>query len=90
METQDGGDVKGEVSPRDIVYTQAAGGEEDPNIFHMLDLLFEAMKENPILLEIVNRQYGTRESKEVTLERRVQFDLLQVMLLNKLCKEIIN
>ncbi|CAI9290661.1 unnamed protein product [Lactuca saligna] len=43
METQDGGDVKGEVSPRDIVYTQAAGGEEDPNIFHMLDLRFEGI-----------------------------------------------
>ncbi|CAI9303593.1 unnamed protein product [Lactuca saligna] len=41
VKTQDGGDVKGEVSPRDIVYTQAAGGEEDPNIFHMLDLRYE-------------------------------------------------
>lgn len=27
------------------------------------------------------RQYGTRESKEVTVEGRVQFDLLQVMLI---------
>ncbi|CAI9297217.1 unnamed protein product [Lactuca saligna] len=40
METQDGGDAKGEVSPRDIVYTQAAEGEKDPNIFHMLYLRY--------------------------------------------------
>ena len=26
------------------------------------------------------RQYGTRESKEITIEGRVQFDLLQVLL----------
>ncbi|XLS77708.1 hypothetical protein HN51_061933 [Arachis hypogaea] len=28
-----------------------------------------------------SRQYGTRESKEVAVEGRVQFDLLQVMLI---------
>lgn len=39
VETQDGGDAKVEVSPRDIVYTQAAEGEE-PKIFHKLDLRY--------------------------------------------------
>lgn len=39
VETQDGGDAKVEVSPRDIVYTQAAEGEE-PRIFHKLDLRY--------------------------------------------------
>ncbi|CAI9260507.1 unnamed protein product [Lactuca saligna] len=53
METQDGGDVKGEVSPRDIVYTQAAGGEEDPNIFHMLDLRFEGISWRDDSLELI-------------------------------------
>ncbi|KAL4572179.1 hypothetical protein LXL04_018948 [Taraxacum kok-saghyz] len=39
VETQDGGDAKVEVSPRDIVYTQAAEGQE-PKIFHKLDLRY--------------------------------------------------
>ena len=29
------------------------------------------------------RQYGTRESKEVTVEGRVQFDLLQVLFIDQ-------
>ncbi|KAL8236187.1 hypothetical protein R6Q59_017268 [Mikania micrantha] len=42
VETQDGGDAKVEVSPRDIVYTQAADAPEDekPNIFFKLDLRY--------------------------------------------------
>ncbi|KAL7586935.1 hypothetical protein Lser_V15G41438 [Lactuca serriola] len=40
VETQDGGDAKVEVSPRDIVYTQAAEGEDHPSIFHKLDLRY--------------------------------------------------
>lgn len=42
VETQDGGDAKVEVSPRDIVYTQPAeplDGEE-PEILHKLDLRY--------------------------------------------------
>lgn len=41
-ETQDGGDAKVEVSPRDIIYTQSAEpleGEE-PEILHKLDLRY--------------------------------------------------
>lgn len=42
METQDGGDAKVEVSPRDIVYTQAADASEgeEPTIFYKLDLRY--------------------------------------------------
>ncbi|XP_076905476.1 putative glutamyl endopeptidase, chloroplastic isoform X2 [Bidens hawaiensis] len=42
VETQDGGDAKVEVSPRDIVYTQAADAPEDekPNVFFKLDLRY--------------------------------------------------
>lgn len=42
VETQDGGDAKVEVSPRDIVYTQPADPFEDvePVIFHKLDLRY--------------------------------------------------
>lgn len=42
METQDGGDAKVEVSPRDIVYTQAADAPEgeEPKIFYKLDLRY--------------------------------------------------
>ncbi|KAG0486693.1 hypothetical protein HPP92_008788 [Vanilla planifolia] len=42
VETQDGGDAKVEVSPRDIVYTQSAeftNGEE-PEVLHKLDLRY--------------------------------------------------
>lgn len=41
-ETQDGGDAKIEVSPRDIVYMQSAeplAGEE-PEVLHKLDLRY--------------------------------------------------
>lgn len=41
-ETQDGGDAKVEVTPRDIIYTQPAQpleGEE-PEILHKLDLRY--------------------------------------------------
>ncbi|XP_076958929.1 putative glutamyl endopeptidase, chloroplastic [Bidens hawaiensis] len=42
VETQDGGDAKVEVSPRDIVYTQAADapGGEEPKILFKLDLRY--------------------------------------------------
>ncbi|XP_026435470.1 probable glutamyl endopeptidase, chloroplastic [Papaver somniferum] len=42
VETQDGGDAKVEVSPRDIVYTQAADTLEagQPEILHKLDLRY--------------------------------------------------
>ncbi|KAI7748453.1 hypothetical protein M8C21_007611 [Ambrosia artemisiifolia] len=42
VETQDGGDAKVEVSPRDIVYTQAADAPEgeEPSIFFKLDLRY--------------------------------------------------
>lgn len=41
-ETQDGGDAKVEVSPRDIIYTQPAAPQEgeQPEIFHKLDLRY--------------------------------------------------
>lgn len=42
VETQDGGDAKVEVSPRDIVYTQPAEPleNEEPEILHKLDLRY--------------------------------------------------
>ena len=42
METQDGGDAKVDISPRDIVYMQSAepvDGEE-PEVLHKLDLRY--------------------------------------------------
>lgn len=41
-ETQDGGDAKVEVSPRDIIYTQPAEPEEgeQPEILQKLDLRY--------------------------------------------------
>ena len=48
VETQDGGDARVEVSPRDIIYTQSAESEGDENvkILHQLDLRYgyEAFK----------------------------------------------
>ncbi|XXG79118.1 hypothetical protein AAC387_Pa09g0259 [Persea americana] len=42
VETQDGGDAKVEVSPRDIVYTQSADPKdgEQPEVLHQLDLRY--------------------------------------------------
>lgn len=42
METQDGGDARIEVSPRDIGYTQSAEPVEgeQPEILHKLDLRY--------------------------------------------------
>lgn len=42
METQDGGDARIEVSPRDIVYAQSAEPleGEQPEILHKLDLRY--------------------------------------------------
>ncbi|XP_019246280.1 PREDICTED: probable glutamyl endopeptidase, chloroplastic isoform X2 [Nicotiana attenuata] len=42
VETQDGGDAKVEVSPRDIIYTQSAAPHETehPKILHKLDLRY--------------------------------------------------
>ncbi|XP_060217602.1 probable glutamyl endopeptidase, chloroplastic [Lycium barbarum] len=42
VETQDGGDAKVEVSPRDIIYTQSAAPleNEQPKILHKLDLRY--------------------------------------------------
>lgn len=42
METQDGGDAKVEVSPRDIVYVQSAEAVngEQPELLHKLDLRY--------------------------------------------------
>lgn len=42
VETQDGGDAKVEVTPRDIIYTQPAEPleGEQPEILHKLDLRY--------------------------------------------------
>lgn len=42
METQDGGDAKTEVSPRDIVYMESAEpiNGEQPEVLHKLDLRY--------------------------------------------------
>lgn len=42
VETQDGGDAKVEVSPRDIIYTQPAEplDSEGPEVLHKLDLRY--------------------------------------------------
>lgn len=42
VETQDGGDAKVEVSPRDIIYTQSPAPHENeqPKILHKLDLRY--------------------------------------------------
>lgn len=40
VETQDGGDARVEVSPRDIIYTQPAEDNEDVRVLHKLDLRY--------------------------------------------------
>lgn len=52
METQDGGDAKVEVSPRDIIYSEPAEPlhGEKPSIMHKLDLRYGYANENSLSL----------------------------------------
>ena len=52
METQDGGDAKVEVSPRDIVYMENAEpiNGEQPEILHKLDLRYGYVLRTSIIL----------------------------------------
>lgn len=52
METQDGGDAKVEVSPRDIIYSEAAEPlhGEKPSIMHKLDLRYGYANKNTLSL----------------------------------------
>ncbi|KVI12548.1 Peptidase S9, prolyl oligopeptidase, catalytic domain-containing protein [Cynara cardunculus var. scolymus] len=63
VETQDGGDAKVEVSPRDIVYTQDADATqgEEPKIFYELDLRYGGISWcNDSLALIYESWYKTR------------------------------
>ncbi|KAI3980744.1 hypothetical protein MKX01_025309 [Papaver californicum] len=84
VETQDGGDAKVEVSPRDIVYTQAVDTleGEQAEILHKLDLRYERISwcDNSLAL-VYESWYKTRRtrtwvispgSKDVSL--RILFD----------------
>ncbi|XP_020690427.1 probable glutamyl endopeptidase, chloroplastic [Dendrobium catenatum] len=66
VETQDGGDAKVEVSPRDVVYTQPAefkNGEE-PEILHTLDLRYGGISWCDDSLALVYESwYKTRRTK---------------------------
>jgi hypothetical protein len=46
----------------------------------MIEYLYSIFIKNKADDAFLSRQYGTRESKDVTLEGRVQFDLLQVVI----------
>uniref|UniRef100_A0A7N0VGV1 Probable glutamyl endopeptidase, chloroplastic n=2 Tax=Kalanchoe fedtschenkoi TaxID=63787 RepID=A0A7N0VGV1_KALFE len=84
VETQDGGDAKVEVSPRDIVYTQPAEPlqDEEPSILHKLDLRYGGISWCDDSLALVYESwYKTRrtrtwvispESKEIS--PRILFD----------------
>lgn len=65
-ETQDGGDAKVEVSPRDIVYTQSAeplSGEE-PEVLHKLDLRYGGISWSDDSLALVYESwYKTRRTR---------------------------
>lgn len=52
METQDGGDAKVEVSPRDIIYSEPAEPlqGEKPSIMHKLDLRYGYANKNSLSL----------------------------------------
>ncbi|KAL9263834.1 putative glutamyl endopeptidase, chloroplastic, partial [Drosera capensis] len=65
-ETQDGGDAKVEVSPRDIVYTQPAEpiDSEQPTIFHKLDLRYGGISWcNDSLALVYESWYKTRRTR---------------------------
>ncbi|XP_020592172.1 probable glutamyl endopeptidase, chloroplastic [Phalaenopsis equestris] len=66
VETQDGGDAKVEVSPRDIVYTQPAEfrNGEKPDILHKLDLRYGGISWCDDSLALVYESwYKTRRTK---------------------------
>ncbi|KAG9148926.1 hypothetical protein Leryth_024946 [Lithospermum erythrorhizon] len=66
VETQDGGDAKVEVSPRDIVYTQPAEPLKDdqPTILHKLDLRYGGISwcDNSLAL-VYESWYKTRKTR---------------------------
>ncbi|GAB2301826.1 hypothetical protein Dimus_035852 [Dionaea muscipula] len=65
-ETQDGGDAKVEVSPRDIIYTQAAEpiDGEQPTILHKLDLRYGGISWcNNSLALVYESWYKTRRTR---------------------------
>ncbi|KAH0469775.1 hypothetical protein IEQ34_001333 [Dendrobium chrysotoxum] len=66
VETQDGGDAKVEVSPRDVVYTQPAefSNGEEPEILHTLDLRYGGISWCDDSLALVYESwYKTRRTK---------------------------
>lgn len=81
METQDGGDAKVEVSPRDIIYTQPAEPleGEQPRVLHKLDLRYGYENELDDLLLL----FGCLESlfREVESDTRFQELRMQTFLL---------
>ncbi|XP_042512166.1 probable glutamyl endopeptidase, chloroplastic isoform X2 [Macadamia integrifolia] len=65
-ETQDGGDAKMEVSPRDIIYTQPAEPQDDvqPEVLHKLDLRFSGISWcDESLALIYESWYKTRRTR---------------------------
>jgi len=63
---------------------QVATGNESPHVIEMkmkdLSSFFSRKMKIMMRLLYLSRQYGVRESKDVTIEGRVQFDLLQVVI----------
>jgi len=65
-ETQDGGDAKVDVSPRDIIYTQSAEPKlsEEPEVLHKLDLCFGGISWGDDYLAMVYESwYKTRRTR---------------------------
>ncbi|KAH9318847.1 hypothetical protein KI387_020616, partial [Taxus chinensis] len=65
-ETQDGGDAKLDVSPRDIVYTQSAEPQpgEEPEVLHKLDLRYRGISWSDDSLALVYESwYKTRRTR---------------------------
>lgn len=83
VETQDGGDARLEVSPRDIIYTQSAESQdgEEPRVLHQLNLRFGGMVWGDDSFALVYESwYKTRKTRtwiispEIKQEARILFD----------------
>jgi len=72
------------VNALDFLDLQVATGNESPHVIEMKmkDLSSFFSRKMKIMMRslYLSRQYGVRESKDVTIEGRVQFDLLQVVI----------
>lgn len=76
----------GSIAPRDIgrihCYLQVAMMQDFSVYIIANELVFSYVNKSKLIMQslYLSRQYGMRESKDVTVEGRVQSDLLQVLI----------